>query len=59
MLGRWRKLIEEHGEKAIAGQGHTCDEEMMRLKRDNVRLHVGRITQKHYRRKPKILRPSQ
>lgn len=35
MLGRWRKLLEEHGEKAFPGQGHARDEELMQLKRGN------------------------
>ena len=42
MLGRWRKLLEEHGEKAFPGQGHARDEEMMQLKRENRRLRQER-----------------
>ncbi|MEX2124424.1 MAG: transposase [Woeseia sp.] len=34
MLGRWRKVIEQHAKKAFPGQGHARDEEMMRLKRE-------------------------
>jgi transposase-like protein len=42
MLGRWRKQLEEHGEKAFLGQGHARDEELMRLKRENTRLRKER-----------------
>tara|TARA_R110000782_G_scaffold174894_7_gene266060 strand:- start:1668 stop:1910 length:243 start_codon:yes stop_codon:yes gene_type:complete len=42
MLGRWRKQLEEHGEKVFPGQGHARDEEMMRLKRENARLKKER-----------------
>jgi len=42
MLGRWRKLLEEHGEKAFPGQGHARDEELMQLKRENARLRKER-----------------
>lgn len=42
MLGRWRKLLEEHGDKAFPGQGHARDDEMMRLKRENARLRKER-----------------
>lgn len=42
MLGRWRKAIEQHGEKAFPGQGHARDEEMMQLRRENARLRKER-----------------
>ena len=42
MLGRWRKLLEEHGEKAFPGQGHARDEELMQLKHGNRRLRQER-----------------
>ena len=34
MLGRWRKVLEEHGNHAFPGQGHARDAEIMRLKRE-------------------------
>ena len=42
MLGRWRKLFREHGEKAFPGQGHARDEEMMQLKRELARVRKER-----------------
>lgn len=42
MLGRWRKQLEDHGEKAFPGQGHARDEELLRLKRENARLRRER-----------------
>ncbi len=42
MLGKWRKAMEQHGEKAFPGQGHARDEELMRLKRENARLRKER-----------------
>ena len=42
MLGKLRKAMEQHGEKAFPGQGHARDEELMRLKRENARLRKER-----------------
>ena len=42
MLGRWRKDIEAHGDKAFPGQGHAHDEEMMQLKRELARVRKER-----------------
>jgi transposase len=42
MLGRWRKAVREHDEKAFPGQGHARDEEMMRLKRELARVKKER-----------------
>ena len=42
LLGRWRKLLEEHGKKAFPGQGHARDEEIVQLKRENARLRKER-----------------
>ena len=42
MLGRWRKFIEQHGDKAFPGQGHARDEEMMQLKRELARVKKQR-----------------
>ena len=42
MLGKWRKAIEQHGDKAFPGQGHARDEEMMQLRRENARLRKER-----------------
>ncbi len=35
MLGKWRRAMEQQGEKAFPGTGHARDEEMMQLKREN------------------------
>jgi transposase len=43
MLGKWRKAIEQHGDKAFPGQGHARDEEMMQLRRENARLRNDRL----------------
>jgi len=29
MLGRWRRALELHGDRAFPGQGHAHDDEMM------------------------------
>jgi transposase len=42
MLGKWRRAIEQHGDKAFPGQGHARDEEMMQLRRENARLRKER-----------------
>ena len=34
MLGRWRRELRQHGNKAYVGQGQARDEEIMRLKRE-------------------------
>ena len=33
-LGRWRRELKQHGDKAYVGQGQARDEEIMRLKRE-------------------------
>ncbi len=38
MLRRWIKELEENGEKAFPGKGHTQDEELRQLQRENQRL---------------------
>jgi transposase len=38
VLRRWKKELEEQGEKAFPGKGHTADEEMRQLQRENQRL---------------------
>jgi transposase len=42
MLGKWRKALQQHGEKAFPGQGHARDEEIMQLKRENAKLRKER-----------------
>ena len=34
LLGRWRRELKQHGDKAYVGQGQARDEEIMRLKRE-------------------------
>jgi len=34
VLGKWRRLYRDHGEKAFPGQGTARDEEVARLKRE-------------------------
>lgn len=38
VLRRWKKEQEDHGEKAFPGKGHTQDEELRQLQRENQRL---------------------
>jgi transposase len=38
VLRRWKKELEDHLEKAFPGKGHTHDEELRRLQRENQRL---------------------
>jgi transposase len=38
VLRRWKKEMEQHGEKAFPGKGHTADEELRQLQRENQRL---------------------
>ena len=38
VLRRWKKKLEEKGEKAFPGKGHTQDEELRHLQRENQRL---------------------
>lgn len=38
VLRRWIKELEENGEKAFPGKGHTQDEELRQLQRENQRL---------------------
>ncbi len=38
VLRRWKKELEDHGEKAFPGKGHTHDEELRQLQRENQRL---------------------
>ena len=38
MLGRWRRELEQHGDKAYVGQGQARDEEIMGLKRELVKV---------------------
>ena len=42
MLGRWRKELNQHGDKAFLGQGKARDEEMAALKRELVRVKKER-----------------
>ena len=34
LLGRWKRDLVTHGDKAFVGQGHARDEELMRLRRE-------------------------
>ena len=38
VLRRWKNELEDHGEKAFPGKGHTHDEELRQLQRENQRL---------------------
>ncbi|ODB85696.1 transposase [Candidatus Thiodiazotropha endoloripes] len=42
MLGRWRRELGQHGEKALKGQGNARDEEMAALKRELARVKKER-----------------
>ena len=42
LLGRWRRELSVEGASAFKGQGHARDEEMMRLKRELVRVKKER-----------------
>ena len=42
MLGRWRKELSEHGDKAFMGKGKARDEEMAALKRELARVKKER-----------------
>ena len=42
MLGKWRKAMEQHGEKAFPGSGHARDQEVMQLKRELARVRKER-----------------
>ncbi len=34
VLGRWKRDLAAHGDRAFIGQGHARDEELMRLRRE-------------------------
>lgn len=38
ILRRWKKELEDHQEKAFPGKGHSQDEELRQLQRENQRL---------------------
>jgi transposase len=38
VLQRWKKELAQDGEKAFPGKGHTKDEELRQLQRENQRL---------------------
>lgn len=38
ILRRWKKELEDHQEKAFPGKGHTHEEELRQLQRENQRL---------------------
>lgn len=38
ILRRWKNEVEQEGEKAFPGKGHTKDEEFRQLQRENQRL---------------------
>ena len=42
MLGRWRKELNQNGDKAFLGQGKARDEEMAALKRELARVEKER-----------------
>ena len=42
MLGRWRKELGDHGDKAFMGKGKARDEEMAALKRELARVKKER-----------------
>ena len=42
MLGRWRRELNQHGDKAFRGQGNARDEEMATLKRELARVRKER-----------------
>jgi transposase len=41
-LRRWRDELQLHGKDAFPGQGHSRDEELTRLKRENAKLKQER-----------------
>jgi transposase len=41
-LRRWREELQLHGKEAFSGQGHSRDEELTRLKRENAKLKQER-----------------
>jgi len=41
-LRRWRDELRMHGESAFPGKGHSHDEELTRLKRENRKLRQER-----------------
>ena len=42
MLGRWRRELRQHGDKAYIGQGQARDVELMRLKRELAKVKQER-----------------
>jgi transposase len=42
MLGRRRRVVRQHGEKAFPGQGHARDEELVQLKRELAKVRKER-----------------
>lgn len=42
LLGRWKRDLVKHGDKAFIGQGHARDEEMMKLKRELAKVRQER-----------------
>ena len=63
VLRRWKKELEDQGEKAFPGKGHTQDEELRQLQRENQRLKetvgilkkaVGIFTNRSWRDTPSL-----
>lgn len=42
LLGKWKRDLSKHGDKAFIGQGHARDEEMMRLRRELAKVRQER-----------------
>lgn len=42
LLGKWKRDLSQHGEKAFVGQGHARDEELMRLRRELAKVRQER-----------------
>ena len=42
LLGRWKRDLSRHGDKAFVGQGHARDEELMRLRRELAKVKQER-----------------
>jgi transposase len=42
MLGRWKRALEERGERAFIGSGHAHDQELIRLRRELAKVKQER-----------------
>lgn len=42
LLGRWKRDLKNHADKAFVGQGHARDQELMRLRRELAKVKQER-----------------